>query len=46
MKYGADYVTGITLQWQDGKQIALWPKAVEGAQIKFPAFIHLTPANG
>ncbi len=46
MKYGPDYVTGVALQWQDGKQVTLWPKAAAGAQLKFPAFVHLSPAKG
>jgi branched-chain amino acid transport system substrate-binding protein len=41
MKYGADYVTGVTLQWQDGKQVTLWPNALPGAKVQFPAFIRL-----
>jgi branched-chain amino acid transport system substrate-binding protein len=41
MKYGADYVTGVTLQWQDGKQVTLWPNAPAGAKVQFPTFIHL-----
>ena len=45
MKYGADYVTGVTLQWQDGKQVTLWPKAGTDAKIEFPAFVKVTP-NG
>ncbi len=43
MKYGPGYVTGIALQWQDGKQVTLWPKANPGAKLVFPSFIHLTP---
>ncbi len=46
MKYGTDYVTGVTLQWQDGKQVTLWPKPAAGAEMKFPSFIHLQPAKG
>ena len=45
MIYGPDNVTGVTLQWQDGKQVTLWPKAGAGAEVKFPAFIHLDPAK-
>lgn len=41
MKYGPNYVTGISLQWQDGKQVTLWPEAAKGAKIEFPAFTHL-----
>jgi branched-chain amino acid transport system substrate-binding protein len=40
MKYGTDFVTGVTLQWQDGKQVTLWPKASTDAKIEFPAFVH------
>ena len=39
MKYGPEFVTGVTLQWQDGKQVTLWPKPAPGAKIEFPAFI-------
>jgi branched-chain amino acid transport system substrate-binding protein len=45
MKYGEGYVTGVALQWQDGKQITLWPKAAPNIKIKFPAYIHLQPAT-
>ena len=45
MIYGPDNVTGVTLQWQDGKQVTLWPKAGDGAEVKFPTFIHLDPAK-
>jgi branched-chain amino acid transport system substrate-binding protein len=43
MKYGEGYVTGVALQWQDGKQVTLWPKAAPNIKIKFPAFTHLQP---
>jgi branched-chain amino acid transport system substrate-binding protein len=43
MKYGEGYVTGVALQWQDGKQVTLWPKAAPNIKIKFPAFMHLQP---
>jgi branched-chain amino acid transport system substrate-binding protein len=45
MKYGTEYVTGVTLQWQDGKQVTLWPKAAPDAQLAFPSFVHLSPAK-
>jgi len=41
MKYGSEYVSGIMLQWQDGKQIPLWPKASPQAKFIFPAFTQL-----
>ena len=39
MKYGTDYVTGVTLQWQDSKQVTLWPKPSTDAKIEFPAYV-------
>jgi len=41
MKYGPEYVTGIMLQWQNAKQVTLWPKASPQAQFSFPAFTQL-----
>jgi branched-chain amino acid transport system substrate-binding protein len=46
MKYGDGFVTGISLQWQDGKQVPLWPKAAPHAKVRFPAFTHLQPSKG
>ena len=42
IKYGKGLITGLRLQWQDGKQIAVWPKDVAKADIKFPSFIKLS----
>ncbi|QQN65948.1 ABC transporter substrate-binding protein [Bradyrhizobium diazoefficiens] len=42
IKYGKGLITGLMLQWQDGKQIAVWPKDVAKADIKFPGFIKLS----
>jgi branched-chain amino acid transport system substrate-binding protein len=42
IKYGKGLVTGLMLQWQDGKQVAVWPSEVAKAQLKFPSFIKLT----
>ncbi len=41
MKYGPEYVTGIMLQWQDAKQVTLWPKAAPQSKFSFPAFTQL-----
>src|SRR6202795_3795799 len=38
MKYGADYVSGIMMQWQNGKQVTLWPRAAPQTKVSFPAF--------
>jgi branched-chain amino acid transport system substrate-binding protein len=39
LRIGAGYITGLMLQWQDGKQTNLWPKALAQGQLKFPSFI-------
>jgi branched-chain amino acid transport system substrate-binding protein len=38
MKYGPEYVTGIMIQWQDAKQVTMWPKAAAQTKFSFPAF--------
>jgi branched-chain amino acid transport system substrate-binding protein len=42
LKYARGLLTGLRLQWQDGKQVAVWPKEVAKAQMKFPSFIKVT----
>jgi branched-chain amino acid transport system substrate-binding protein len=42
LKYAKGLLTGLMLQWQDGKQVAVWPKEVAKAQMKFPSFIKVT----
>jgi len=42
IKYGPGLITGLMLQWQDGQQVAIWPKDVAKAQMKFPSFIKVT----
>ncbi|WFU45014.1 ABC transporter substrate-binding protein [Bradyrhizobium sp. CB82] len=42
IKYGKGLITGLMLQWQDGKQIAVWPRDVAKTDVKFPSFIKLT----
>src|ERR1700683_3296299 len=44
LKYGPGFITGINLQWQDGKQVAIWPKSVANAKLRFPSFIKLQQA--
>jgi branched-chain amino acid transport system substrate-binding protein len=45
LKYGEGYITGINLQWQNGKQVAIWPKSVATAKVKFPAFVKVQAAS-
>jgi branched-chain amino acid transport system substrate-binding protein len=42
IKYGKGLITGLMLQWQDGQQVAVWPKDVSKTEMKFPSFIKLT----
>ena len=43
MKYGPEYVSGLLVQWQNGKQVPVWPAAVaNGNTLKFPGFVKLT----
>jgi branched-chain amino acid transport system substrate-binding protein len=39
LKIGQGAITGLMLQWQDGKQVNLWPKDLANGKLVFPAFI-------
>jgi branched-chain amino acid transport system substrate-binding protein len=41
LRTGAGFITGLMLQWQDGKQLNMWPKQLAAGELKFPAFIKL-----
>jgi len=45
LKIGPATITGLMLQWQNGKQVNLWPANVANGKLKFPAFIKLGSAN-
>lgn len=42
IKYGKGLITGLMLQWQDGRQVSVWPKEVAKGDLKFPSFIKLS----
>jgi len=44
LRTGPGYITGLMLQWQDGKQVNMWPKQLAGGDMKFPPFVKL-PAH-
>ena len=44
IKYGKGLITGLMLQWQGGKQTAVWPKEVAKSDLKFPSFVKV-PTN-
>lgn len=45
LKVGPGTITGLMLQWQDGKQTNLWPADVANGKLKFPKFIKVGTAN-
>jgi branched-chain amino acid transport system substrate-binding protein len=45
LKIGEGYITGLMLQWQNGKQVNLWPANLAVAKLKFPKFIHVGSAK-
>jgi len=42
IKYGKGLITGLMLQWQDGKQVSVWPKEIAKSELKFPSFVKAT----
>ena len=45
LKVGEGYITGLFLQWQNGKQVNLWPTALSKGKLAFPAFVKVGAAN-
>jgi branched-chain amino acid transport system substrate-binding protein len=45
IKYGKGLITGLILQWQNGQQVAVWPKEVAKSDLKFPSFIKFSSAK-
>ncbi len=45
LKYGPGLVTGLDIQWQSGKQVAVWPNKIADGKIKFPAFVKVSAAT-
>ena len=45
LRTGPGYITGLMLQWQDGKQVNIWPKNLAAGQMKFPAFVKLSASR-
>jgi branched-chain amino acid transport system substrate-binding protein len=39
LKYGPGLATGVDIQWQNGKQVTIWPKDKATAKIVFPSFV-------
>jgi len=41
MKIGAGFISGLMVEWKDGKQVTVWPKDVAVGAMTFPSFIRL-----
>jgi branched-chain amino acid transport system substrate-binding protein len=41
LKYGPGLITTVAIQWQNGKQMCVWPPDKANAKISFPSFIKL-----
>ena len=44
MKYGPGFVTGLIVEWENGKQVAIWPKDVAVGTLTFPGFVKTAQA--
>lgn len=42
IKSGPGTVTGLVFQWQNGKQVVVWPKDIAEGKLKFPDFVKLS----
>jgi branched-chain amino acid transport system substrate-binding protein len=45
IKYGPGLVNGLIFQWQDGKQVTVWPPNLASGKMKFPAFVKSAAAH-
>ena len=45
LKIGAGAISGLMLQWQDGKQVNVWPADLAKGKLKFPKFIKVGSAD-
>ncbi len=41
LKYGPQYITGTFMQWQNGKQVCVWPENKCPNKMVFPSFVKL-----
>ena len=42
IKSGPGFVTGLVFQWQDKKQVVVWPKNIAEGKLKYPSFVKVT----
>jgi len=41
LKTGEGLITGLMLQWQDGKQVNMWPATLANGKLEFPSFVKI-----
>ena len=42
IKSGPGFVTGLVFQWQNEKQVSVWPAKIAEGKLKFPDFVKLS----
>ena len=42
IKAGPGYVTGLVFQWQNARQVTVWPKKIAEGTLKYPSFVKLS----
>jgi len=42
IKSGPGYVTGLVFQWQNARQVAVWPARIAEGKLEFPKFVKLS----
>lgn len=42
LRYGPGAVTGLVFQWQNGRQVTVWPQNLAEGEMKFPSFVKLS----
>ena len=42
IKSGPGYVTGLVFQWQNGRQVTVWPAKIAEGKLEFPKFVKLS----
>jgi len=45
LKTGKGFITGLALQWQDGKQVNMWPPDLAAGKLAFPSFVKIAGAK-
>jgi branched-chain amino acid transport system substrate-binding protein len=45
LRTGPGFITGLMLQWQNGKQVNLWPAPLANGKLTFPPFIKTAASN-